>query len=76
MYIEDQPDSEVYPLNCVPDKRPKGNWTNGVLAWKKATASESAKIVGWFSPPRMRNRNHTGRVGPNPKRQIPILEEE
>jgi|DEB0MinimDraft_3_1074331.scaffolds.fasta_scaffold00045_3 hypothetical protein len=67
MYVEDHPDSEIYPLNCVPKERPKGSWTNGVLAWQKATASESAKIVGWLTPPRFKNLNHHGRVRPKPR---------
>lgn len=76
MYVEDHPNSEIHPLNCVPDERPKGSWTNGVLAWHKATTTESARIAGWLTPPRLRNRNHTGRVGPNPQRHLKILEEE
>lgn len=54
MFIEDFPNAKVHPLNCVPDERPKGSWTNGVLAWQKSTSSENAKIVGWFTPPRFR----------------------
>ena len=54
MFIEDFPNATVHPLNCVPNERPKGSWTNGVLAWQKSTSSENAKIVGWFSPPRFK----------------------
>lgn len=64
MYVEENPDLEIYPLNCVPSTRPKGSWTNGIKAYTKGTNSESSKCVGWFFPPRIRNRGHHTRKGP------------
>jgi len=54
MFIEDYPKAKVYPLNCVPSERPNRTWTKGTKAWKKATPSEPAMIVGWFTPPRFK----------------------
>ena len=54
MFIEDYPNAKVHPMNCVPNDRPNKTWTNGTLAWKKATPSEPAMIVGWFTPPRFK----------------------
>lgn len=54
MFIEDYPNATVHPLNCVPNDRPNKTWTKGTKAWKKATPSEPAMIVGWFTPPRFK----------------------
>jgi hypothetical protein len=67
MYVEDNKERTVYALDCVPSKRPKGSWTNGVEAWSKGTNSSTATKVGWFAPPRLRNKGHHGRSGPKPK---------
>ena len=75
-YVEDEPHLKVYPLNCVPSYRPKGSWTNGVKAYEKSKGSEGARCVGWFFPPRIRNKGHHSRKGPKPRRAIPIIEEE
>ena len=76
-YVEDFPDQVVFPLDCVPNDRPKGSWTNGVKAWKKSTTTSSVQLVGWFHPPRLRNRNHHNRMGPNPERKrLPFIPEE
>ena len=77
MFVEENPDLEVHPLNCVPTNRPKGSWTNGIKAYKKGTNSEGNKCVGWFYPPRIRNKAHHNRKGPKARRHIPkIVEEE
>ena len=54
MFVEDYPNATVHPLNCVPSERPNKTWTKGTVAWKKATPSEPAKIIGWFTPPRFK----------------------
>lgn len=54
MFVEDYPNATVHPLNCVPSERPKKTWTKGTVAWKKATPSEPAQIIGWFTPPRFK----------------------
>ena len=72
MYVEENPDLKVHPWNCVPTSRPKGSWTNGVKAYTK-----DGGAIGWFYPPRIRNKGHHSRKGPKPRRQIPtIIEEE
>ena len=55
-YISDYPELEVHPLNCVPDDRPHGSWTNGVKAWKRGDSGSSDTVMGWFFPPRHRNK--------------------
>mgnify|MGYP001369394506 CR=1 FL=1 len=57
-YVQDNEDLTIHPLDCVPSYRPKGSWTNGVKAWKRATSGEPEQVVGWFHPPRRRNKNH------------------
>ena len=78
MYVDDNPDLTIHPLDCVPSNRPKGSWTNGVKAHQKGTNSEGARVVGWFFPPRLRNKGHRGRYGRKPRqtREISIQEEE
>lgn len=71
-YVEDNPNLKVHALDCVPDNRPKGSWTNGVHAWSKATTETAARIVGWFHPPRLRNKGHRNR----PVTKTRIYEEE
>jgi len=71
-YVEENPDLTVYPLNSVPSQRPKGSWTNGVKAWTK-----DGKCLGYFFPPRIRNKGHHTRSGPKPRRNLSIaLQEE
>jgi len=71
MYVEENPNLEVFPFDCVPTSRPKGSWTNGVKAYTKTGGA-----VGWFYPPRMRNRKHHNRKGPKPINQRLIMNEE
>lgn len=71
MYVEENPDLIVHPLNCVPTNRPKGSWTNGIKAYTK-----EGGIAGWFYPPRIRNKNHHNRKGPKPRNQRIVNEEE
>ena len=40
MYVEDHPEAPVWDIDCVPETRPKGSWTNGTKAWSKATSTE------------------------------------
>jgi len=35
-FTNDNPNKEVFPLDCVPDNRSNGSWTQGVKAWTKA----------------------------------------
>ena len=72
-YVEDHPDKEVYPLDCVPNDRPKGSWTNGVKAWKKGTTTTGAQLVGWFHPPRLRNKGHKNY---SKRKRLPFVHEE
>ncbi len=58
MYVKENPDLTIHPLDCVPANRPKGSWTNGVEAWKRASSNSSEEVVGWFYPPRRRNKGH------------------
>ena len=62
MTIADNPDLPIHPLNCVPDNRPKGSWTNGVKAYRK-----DGSVAGWFHPPRTRNQGHKTRYGRTPR---------
>ena len=55
-YIGDNLDLKVYPLNSVPENRPHGSWTNGVKAWERGKNGSSDSVVGWFHPPRHRNK--------------------
>ncbi len=73
MYVEENPNLTVYPLNSVPTNRPKGSWTNGIKAYTK-----DGKCLGYFFPPRLRNKGHHTRRGPKPRRNrgIAIQEEE
>ena len=50
-YISDYPELEVHPINCVPDDRPHGSWTNGVKAWKRGDSGSSDTVMGWFFHP-------------------------
>ena len=54
-YIEDRPHDKVHDLDCVPQERPYGSWTNGVKAWSRKKGGGADEIVGWFYPPRLRN---------------------
>ena len=64
MYIEDNSEMTIHAIDCVPVNRSKNAWTNGVAAFQKATSSSSDELVGWFYPPRLRNKNHHGRSAP------------
>jgi len=78
-YVHDNPEKEVFPLNCVPDNRSTGSWTQGVKAWEKNDGSSADKCVGWFHPPRPRNKGHKGRYKSNLRVRglpTPIHEEE
>jgi hypothetical protein len=68
VYLHDMKGHEVHDKDCVPEERPRGSWTNGVKAWQKGEQGAPDIWVGWFSPPRLRNRNHHNRLGPNPRR--------
>ena len=71
MYVRDNPDLKVHKLDCVPSNRPKGSWTNGVKAWKRPDeGGGSDTCVGWFFPPRTRNKNHH-RWSPSVRRMVP-----
>ena len=54
-YVQDRPNDKVHKLDCVPDERPYGSWTNGVKAWSRNKGGGSDEVVGWFHPPRRRN---------------------
>jgi len=64
-YIHDNPNKEVFPYDCVPTSRSKGSWTQGVKAWMKGDGSNADKCVGWFHPPRLRNKGHKNRYKRN-----------
>ena len=49
-YISDHPELEVHPINCVPDDRPHGSWTNGVKAWKRGDSGSSDSCNGLVLP--------------------------
>ena len=55
-YVNDHPEKKIYPLDCVPTNRPKGSWTNGVKAYQRGKGSGTEVCVGWFHPPRIRNK--------------------
>jgi len=75
-YISDHPDKEVHPLNCVPDNRPHGSWTNGVKAWNRGDSGSSDSVAGWFYPPRHRNKGWKTRKSRSITLPQPVLEEE
>jgi hypothetical protein len=56
LYVHEQAQVQVWPLDCVPDHRPQGSWTNGVLAWEKGLLGAPDQMVGWFAPPRLRQK--------------------
>ena len=60
-YTSDYPNKKVYPKDCVPMNRPHGSWTNGVKAYERGTGGSSDTWVGWFHPPRLRNKGHKNR---------------
>ncbi len=64
-YTSDHPNKEVFPIDCVPSNRPHGSWTNGVRAYKKGDGGSSDACVGWFHPPRLRNKGHKNRYKRN-----------
>ena len=45
--------------------RPHGSWTNGVKAYERGTGGSSDTWVGWFHPPRLRNKGHKSRYKSN-----------
>jgi|TARA_R110001606_G_C15251498_1_gene637426 hypothetical protein len=57
-YTNDSPNQEVFPLNCVPEIRSKGAWTQGIKAWTKGEGGLNDSVAGWFHPPRTRNKGH------------------
>ena len=77
-YIEDHPDKKVYPKDYTTSNRPKGSWTNGVEAWSK---EKGDVIVGWFHPPRLRNKGwlrwsrSQRKFVPRPIRHNPLSDE-
>ena len=54
-YIEDRPNDKVHDLDCVPQERPYGSWTNGVKALSRKRVAEQMKSLVGFIPPRLRN---------------------
>jgi hypothetical protein len=70
VWVEDYPDAEVFAKDSVPSERPKGSWTNGVKAWKKATSSTSAEWVGWFTKPRLRRQRKANSQWFRPERVV------
>jgi len=78
-YIHDNPNKEVFPYDSVPTIRSTSAWTQGVKAWKRGDGASADKCVGWFHPPRPRNKGHKSRY--NRENQVrglptPIHEEE
>ena len=55
-YTKDFPEMEVHPKDCVPDERPYGTWTFGTKAWLKGEQGASDEWIGWFTPPRLRQK--------------------
>ena len=49
--------------------RPHGSWTNGVKAYERGTGGSSDTWVGWFHPPRLRNKGHKNRYKSNLQRR-------
>ena len=68
VFLHEMEGHKVHNKDCVPAKRSHSSWTNGVKAWEKGGHGAYDIWVGWFNPPRLRNRNHHNRVGPNPRR--------
>ncbi len=66
-YVNDFPDRKIHPIKCVPDDRPHGSWTNGVKAWKRGDSGSSDSVVGWFFPPRHRNKGWKTRKSRSPR---------
>ena len=76
-YTSDYPNKKVYPKDCVPMNRPHGSWTNGVKAYERGTSGSSDTWVGWFHPPRLRNKGHKNRYKSNlQKRGLNLPQEE
>tara|TARA_Y100000310_G_scaffold341705_1_gene441728 strand:+ start:678 stop:962 length:285 start_codon:yes stop_codon:yes gene_type:complete len=69
-YVSDFPDKKVYPLDCVPTTRPKSRWTNGVKAYERNKGSGVEACVGWFHPPRQRNKGWL-RWSPKKRKFVP-----
>jgi hypothetical protein len=76
MFVEDNPDLKIWDLECVPMNRPKGSWTNGIKAYVRGSNSEPSKCVGWFFPPRIRNKGHKARYGRSRSNLAAHLQEE
>lgn len=45
--------------------RSHGSWTNGVKAYERGAGGSSDTWVGWFHPPRLRNKGHKSRYKSN-----------
>ena len=75
VYVEDHPEAPVWDIDCVPETRPKGSWTNGTKAWSKPTSTEGAKWIGWFTPPRMRRQRKANSHWLRPERTFSFEEE-
>tara|TARA_R100000005_G_scaffold95855_1_gene79154 strand:+ start:1342 stop:1611 length:270 start_codon:yes stop_codon:yes gene_type:complete len=75
-YTNDNPNLKVYPKDCVPDNRSHGSWTNGVKAWQKGESGSSDQWIGWFHPPRIRNKGHKSRYGKSRGSRATHLQEE
>lgn len=41
--------------------RSHGSWTNGVKAYERGAGGSSDTWIGWFHPPRLRNKGHKNR---------------
>jgi len=62
-YVNDFPDRKIH------------SWTNGVKAWKRGDSGSSDSVVGWFFPPRHRNKGWKTRKSRSPRPLI-VHEEE
>ena len=82
MYVKDNPHLKVHKMDCVPSNRSKGSWTNGVKAWDRIEGSGTDSCIGWFFPPRTRNKNHhrwspsVGRMVPRKAREVGKVHQE
>ena len=65
-YVDEYPTLKIYPSKGVPTNRSKTAWTNGVQAYERGRGGLSDVCVGWFAPPRLRNKKHHSRKGPMP----------
>ena len=75
--MDEHPTLKVYPSKGVPTNRSKTAWTNGVEAYERGRGGDSDRQVGWFYPPRLRNKRHHSRSSPMPKiNRMAHLEEE